>query len=429
MGVTSVAIVVGAIYSSIPEDPEAIYQLALRQLESFDSLNNEELPPTLDKLKTYPEYADQTAYVEGRMAAAQQRHILALQIFEKAMDNEQLRPQLKVAMGDSLGRIGRYEEAIKAYEEAIRLQPENSNGARLKLARLYFQVGANGLSEKTLLEVCKTDEGNREARTILARICDDADRFEESLGHMKVLLANEGDFSAASPELLRSYTRACLKVGDQEALQELSDKHTAVLKNDEIKAAMKIAVGETEELKTAYGGAVSEGLADLETELGYVDVLLATDDTAAAGPIVEKLVRRMPRNLFAWELAVRYYGDVENAERLAVAEENVKQLKALKDDLIAAQAAIANEYENVEGRVRVFKALIKLQEFDVARGWFGLIKQMDPDYVLEDPQTLEAAVGPLVPFESTEEPTEEEPAKEPAQEEPAEERAKEDDKN
>ena len=278
VGVTSVAIVVGAIYSSIPEDPEVVYQLALKQLETFDSLNNEELPPTLAKLKTYPEYADQSAYVEGRMAAEQQRHILALQIYETAMDNEQMRPLLKIAMGDSLGRIGRHNEAIQAYEEAIELQPESGNDARLKLARLYFQVGANGLSEKTLLDVCKTDEKNREARTILARICGDADRYADSLEHMKVLLANEGDFSAASPELLRAYTKACLQVGDQEALQELSDKHTAVLKNDEIKAAMKIAVDDTEELKIAYGGAVTEGLAEIETELGFADVLVATGD-------------------------------------------------------------------------------------------------------------------------------------------------------
>ena len=423
LGVTSVAIVVGVVYTSIPEDPEVIYQQALQQLERYDSLNMEELPPTVERLKAFPEYADHVLYLEGRMCAVQRRDIRALELYEEATRNEELKPILKVAIGDSLGRTGKFHEAIAAYEEAVQLEPDSANDTRLKLARLYFTLGAAGLAEKTLETVCETEPKNREARTILARICSDVLRFDDSLAHMKALLQNEGDFSAASPDFLRAYTVACLEVGDQEALQELSDKHTGVLTNDEIKAKLKIAVGALDEIRTAYGGAVEEGLAKPEAELGYGLVLVADGDPAAALPMVEKSLRRMPRSLAAWELAVKYYSAVEDAEKLAVAEENVKQLKEMQTELVEAQLAIADEIENVEGRVRVLKALIRLQQFETARGWFNLVKQMDPDYDLRDPSTIESARGPLVPFGdagSTEEPATEEPAKEePAKEEPA----------
>lgn len=398
--IATLVIGVGALLSSIPDDPQAIYESMYEGLKQ-QTAKEEEFAESLNKLRTYPEYANHVSFLEGALAAAQSRDPKALELFEKAAENAEIRPVVMQSIGRSRTRMGDFKGGIKAYEESIKLSPELANESRIMLARLYYVVGAKKLAENVLTEVITDDAKDRSARVQLATICADFDRHAEAVEHMSQILSSDGEFSAASPEQIEIYARSLIEADNQEKLKELSEKYLDFIQEPSLKAMVMIAAGQLDKVRGDMEGAIENKMATVEAMLIYANAEL---DQGVAKPkiksLVNELVEGLPRNAEVWRAAAKLYKLDEDADKLAVAEENIKRLTELNDNLKAATFQVADDCDDVDGRLKVMNLLAESGDIQAAFGVYEMIRMLDPSTELPPLQELEAKAtsGALVPF-------------------------------
>jgi len=100
----------------------------------------------------------------GRALLAQRAYDRALEAFEAAAKLGESSGQFSADRGESLMRLGRYQEAITAYRQALRSNVEQVTW-RLNLAISLAQLGpaTAGEAEQQLREVLAMDPGNTRA--------------------------------------------------------------------------------------------------------------------------------------------------------------------------------------------------------------------------------------------------------------------------
>lgn len=407
----------GVIYSSIPEDPEAIYQVAYDGLK-YQSATAKQFTEALTKLRAYPEYASHVLFLEGALAAAKTRDPKALELFAKAAENPKIRPVVMQSVGRSRTRMGDFKGGIEAYEETIKLDTELANETRVLLSRLYYVVAAKKLAEDVLTKVIEDEPKNENARQQLATICADFNRHAEAVEHQSHLLSSVGDFSAANPEFIQTYAMNLIKADDQTRLKELSESYLDFINDPGITAMVQIAVGKTEEVMTGLKGAIQSEMATIDMQLAYANTALQAGPDPRVEDLIIKLVDVAPRNLDVWKTAAKMYKVNQQADKLAVAEANVQQLTELNDKYLQMAQQVADDMDDIQGRMEVAGLLIEKGDLNDAMVWYEMAQMLEPTLEipgLEDVEKL-AKTEPLVPFAVTEanedqESTEEVPAK------------------
>ena len=85
---------------------------------------------------------------------------------------------------------GKYEEAIRAFEKAIRIDPENI-GARMALAETFIMTGDPGNAEICLKEVLELEPGMAEAGIRLAEVYDEKGETGKAISLLEEILKAE----------------------------------------------------------------------------------------------------------------------------------------------------------------------------------------------------------------------------------------------
>jgi tetratricopeptide (TPR) repeat protein len=73
-------------------------------------------------------------------------------------------------VGDLAYRVARFEEALEAYQRAVRLEPALGPDVYLKLGELRYQRGEVAESQRCWDRVLELDPGNRQAQVSLDAI-------------------------------------------------------------------------------------------------------------------------------------------------------------------------------------------------------------------------------------------------------------------
>ena len=239
--IVTAVIVVAVVVSSIPEDPQEIYQAATAAIDARDK---EKATENLAKLRRFPNYAAHVSLLDGKVAASETRDVKALEFFQAALENEQLKPLALEEIGKAQTRMGEYTTAIGTYEDAIQADSANAQSSRISLARLYFSVGAYVLAEATLGEVLELDESNTDARSLRGTIRLEAGRLTEAVDDLQLLLATPGDRASAAPNVVKDCGVCLLRLGDVEKLKKFYAENEAFITDDYLKARLMVAVGE-----------------------------------------------------------------------------------------------------------------------------------------------------------------------------------------
>ncbi|HEY8348893.1 MAG TPA: tetratricopeptide repeat protein, partial [Clostridia bacterium] len=87
---------------------------------------------------------------------------------------------------------GNYEEAIRAFEKAIRIDPENI-GARMALAEAFIMTGDTGKAEMCLKEVLELEPGMAEAGIRLAGVYDEKGETAKAISLLEEILKAEAE--------------------------------------------------------------------------------------------------------------------------------------------------------------------------------------------------------------------------------------------
>ncbi|MDG2131160.1 MAG: tetratricopeptide repeat protein [Fuerstiella sp.] len=384
--VASVAVVTGLIVSVVPEDPALTYEEALQQLNGG---SKENFQRSLGQLKQYPEYADHVTLLKGIQAAQESRDPKAIEFFEQVRTNAELKPLALQKIGESLTRMGNFREAIDRFEEAISAAPETADQSRLLLARLYQVVGALTLAESTLTEIIAVGDVHIEAHRMRGQLRASLFRFAEAVEDYSGTLATPGDVAAASPDAIGQYAICLLKLGNTEKLAEFTKQNMNLLSENSLKARLLFEAGDLEGARTIVSGAPpDEFTSQPEMSKLRLEISLSDGDMAAVKKYLPEGLAQMPRDVEFYEIATTVYKATGETRKADVAEQNMRQLEQLQEQLLEALARAGNNIDNVDARFEVATLYAKIGRYSDARRWFLTGANIDPERTNEAQQLM-----------------------------------------
>lgn len=398
---TTIAIGVAAVVALTPEDPAEIYDAALQQ---FEQSKMEDFAVSIARLSKFPAFSDHVLLLEGMQAASQNRDPRALELFAQAEKNEQLRARVLQRKGTCYAKIGDFKNAIRAYEESLELESTNAERTRLLIAQLYYTVGALAHAQSVLDELIEAAPDNRDAVTLRGNIQSELYKYPEAIADFGSLLETPGDRAAASPELVTNYITFILQEDDTERIERAAQDFGADIPEMPLFMRLQLALGKKEEIRTNLIGARDPANPDARRLL-KLEVMLAIDDgkfDEAAKSLLDAL-QLYPRDPEMFEMAARIFGEIGDAENVAIAEENLKQLAAIRQSFLDVINEIGNDIENADLRFQAADILVDLADPLAARRWYTVAALIDPDRKADADVAIEKlyrSYEPIVPFRS-----------------------------
>ena len=416
---STLAVLAGIMLSVAPEDPAEHYQNARKELAAG---NEAEFQKSLAVLKRYPEYADKITFLDALKAAKSTRDPLALELFEKVKQNEELRAEVLQEMGQSLTRVGRFEDAIAAYEEGIALNKESSGATRVLLSRMYQGIGAIGLAEKVLSDAIEQDPNNKQALEERAAVRTGLDRFEAAFEDFDRILTTPGERAASNPNTLQKYAICLLKTNNIAAVEQLLSEQAGAITEKPLLGQLYTLVGNFEEARKQLDEAPPDPETNKPGELPPSKLLfilqLHDKDLEKAEQTFRKLLAMFPRDIELFELATELYTALNKPELAAIARQNAQQLQDLQKEMATTLVNVGGSIKDITGRIAAGKLMFQLGRYNDAQIWLNMAAALDKDKthledLQKDIQTLYQRQMPLVPFPedpAATPPSEEQPA-------------------
>ncbi|MDG1893726.1 MAG: tetratricopeptide repeat protein [Fuerstiella sp.] len=394
--VATVTVGVGVLISSAPVDPEELYQAALSQLSERDI---DEFDGSVNRLRQFPEYSEHIELLEGIKAAQETRDPKAVEFFERAMKNTELKPLALQKAGDSLTRMGKFREAIGRYEEAVKVAPETADLSRILLARLYHAVGALTLAETTLNSVLESDEANIGAARMRAKVKMALFQYEDAVVDYSATLVAPGDVAAASPEVITNYVRCLLRTKDADRISAFVEKHQDLITDSSLKAALLWQNGDKNGVQAVIAAEPDErpDFTKLQAQIA-----LSNGETEEAEKKLSESLTYKSRDTELYQLAIDVYKAIGDSRKVDVAEQNLRQLEDLQKQLVTALADVGQNIDDVDGRFRVAILYSQIGRFQDAQQWFIIGGVIDPERGNEAQQLMRKhlqRLPPLVKFE------------------------------
>jgi tetratricopeptide (TPR) repeat protein len=408
LSVTTIAVLTGVIISSTPDDPQELYDEAISRLNSGDVKVPTE---NLAKLSQVDAFKWQAKYLEGMLAFRQVRDPLALKLLAEIPDGHELKPEALKKMGDAYRRTHQYKESLKAYEQAVALATDNSIDASVALSGMYIGIGANQLAQQVLDNALAKDPKNTVALQALAMSKAAELRYVDAVADFRQFLSTPGEFAAATPGMMSDYAQAILKANDKELIQQVVDEHLELFEAAHQKMELLIAVGRLDTAATMTSpdtpspntpGESQNQTPPVQKMLVLIEI--ERGEWKKAAILIRPLLTILPRDTQVFEMATRIYEALEDGPRLAIAQENLKQLQDLEAELLAGMKKAGNNIDDVDSRVVVAQTFMKLGVFDKAMLWHSIAATLDAQYTEE---ATKAALGttypgtPLVEFPDT----------------------------
>lgn len=398
LALSTVAVVAGLIVSAVPEDP---YKLFLEAREILESPRGEkaEADQKIAELRKFSGYDSHITLLEGMRAYAESRDLRALELYAEVPEGHELKALALEKSGAAFRRAGKYDDSMKAYQQAIASGGESSVTARVALAQMYIGVGAFQLAQQTLTEAIEQEADNRTALETRASCLQRQFKFQEALEDYQKFLVTAGDFSAANPGVLSGYAECLIETENTELLKEFADQHLNLLEALGQKLNVQLAAKQFDEVKAAIAAEGPEGQGESpEARMALLKIAVAQENWLEADRLVEGLLLVRPRDKQLFELALELYRSTDKNERAQVAEQNVAALAELDATLKENLKRVSDDIDDAEGRVEVARAYMQLARYEDARVWFSLAATMNSEFAEEARDAIMGKTYPTQPI-------------------------------
>lgn len=403
--VATVAVVIGIVTSSIPDDPEELYQGAITSIEASEM---DDLEKVLTKLRKFPDYESHVILLQGMQAAAMNRDPRAIELFEEAQKNESLKPLALQKAGLSHVRIGNFDDAIKCYDESVRLSPEDTETSQLMSARLYANVGALRHAENILTQVLDANPESRSAWESRGQIRSELFDFAGAAEDLGKILETPGDRAAASPETISRYVRCIVAMNDDERMKKANEELKAELPDTDgvLKGLLEFAAGDVEAVQQRINHHVADP--SMPTPMYTLEAIVALHegDASLASEKILQAIQLKPRDVGIFELALKIFQQAGDEQKTLAAQQNLDQLASFKASFLDVVDAIDSDVHDADKRLEAADLLLEMGNYPEAIRWWTIAGMVDPTRreesqkkMLEAGQIVPKPLVPLVPEE------------------------------
>jgi tetratricopeptide (TPR) repeat protein len=326
------------------------------------------------------------------------------EVFDEHEDFEERAVEAQRLRGKALLRLGRLEEASRALEQALLIDPSDRT-MRYHLGRVYRSQGRLGEAAAMAAELVEEDPDDRASQLLLAETLDDQGDVDGSLEAYEAVLRlfSTGETSAQAESIREAVRRRIillrLSVGDDEDAQELLGQleQADTAEGLQVSARVAIAAGEWNEarqlarrlrsagenvaaamieaesyLKTDRPDRAKEKIAEAVADGGPSARLLAaslyldTGHVSEGERLLREWVRSEPDNADAhFQLGSYLY----RAERLEESEAQMEEV--FRIDPEHAQALNFLGYSYAERGIELERALDMIQRALQSDAWNG----------------------------------------------------------
>ncbi|MCB9488346.1 MAG: tetratricopeptide repeat protein [Deltaproteobacteria bacterium] len=163
-------------------------------------------------------------------------HGRALDLYRRLYNRYPKNTEARLEMGRLLLERGEFDEAEKAYRDALALEPENAD-AHISLGKVYMGMKKNGEAETEFNKALEIEPGNVDAHYYLATLLSaNPDRYGEAIDHAEKVVEKEPDNADIRLLLARLYSYETRYAQAAEHLQYLVENG-----NDDYEVYLELA--------------------------------------------------------------------------------------------------------------------------------------------------------------------------------------------
>ncbi len=160
-----------------------------------ENLNNGEKSQEQENAETYF-YLGENEFEAGNYKDAIDAYKEAIRINPEQDGVYSALAEAYYKLGENEFEVGNYKEAIDAYKESIRINPDHAD-AYCSLGAGYYKIGLNEEAEKTVKEVLNTNPEHARALSFLGAIFYDANQYDKAINSLKKALSIDPDMDGA----------------------------------------------------------------------------------------------------------------------------------------------------------------------------------------------------------------------------------------
>ena len=149
--------------------------------------NGRDAQPLLDRidavLEEHPALAEAHT-LRGQMLMYAGRPDESIQAFERSLELDERQPEVLMLAGTLAGKMQRYEDAKRHFEEALTIEPDNGRYA-ISLATAQIRLGQDDEAVQTLLAALRKDSKLHSAYMVLSDIYAKQNKLEIALSQIE----------------------------------------------------------------------------------------------------------------------------------------------------------------------------------------------------------------------------------------------------
>lgn len=368
------SVVIGALLNLIPDDPEKIFQDAMK------NVGPKELPALIERLEKFPERAGHVQLLKGMEQLALSRPLKAVPFFEKAQESDAVRAKALGSLGVVYLRINELPKAQQYLLSSIKEDPKDLQVRQLLCSSYSETANLTGLiaqlSEMLELKLEKNPGASLQQRGKAFMLLD---RYEEAAADFEAALKVETSSKTVS-ELAEDLI-VCLKAtGKSERIPEFVDHIAAAAERDALRAEGLLAQGKVEEAKAAIENALVGSETDLQVQKarGRLALSQGSDEAAKILSEVSQTLLTSPRDAELFSILTdlaRLAGKGDDAD---VYERNRLKLEELQKEYARQRDKAIQNPQDVQALMLAGDMAAEFGGEKLATKWYNAVERIEP---------------------------------------------------
>lgn len=357
-------IALSLVARSFREDPEVLYNQALQAVTVRDVPTIEQ---RIKQLEDYPGYESHRILLEGVTMIGSGRPLKAIPLLQKASEDPKLRATALQFLGNSFAQAEQVEDAIAAYETALREDPD-ANDSRRNLAMILVDLLAWDEALTHLNYMIDAKHRLGVAHKLRGDIRFDRGQFAEAAEDYETAIKEDLNDPANAMKADRLVESLC-RAGNPEKAGEfigLVDRPNAGAMLAMEKA---FAEGKDTDVLNAARRIRTDAPNDVRMNVVYGRTMLranSEEQAKEALAIIRKVIKLHARNRELYEVLVDLAKAAGENELAGLAQQNIDQLTELENEFHETFTAVTAERLNYETRAKLVRLAVDTGRVEIA---------------------------------------------------------------
>jgi len=373
-----VLLIVGGLWwmsASRSQDSQSLYDEAMRAIENDDLRR---VRVIIHTMRDVPDAASRLHFLQGKLRLRVGMPELAIGDLQAIVSDQEYSVTARTLLGEAFYRLGRHPQAQQVLQEALALDPSQTD-ARRWLAASYYDIGAMDLAMEQLAVLSHQVQDDPRPYRLRGLIQKDFEQFEEAIADYRQALSRSPEEAERQAILLELAECLVQQHRYDEATQTLS---MAAVSSASLVLQARCAqsAGQPDTQSSLVERALILEPTSLDALLLQAELLLNKDDPTQASLALEKAVEAWPKDFRPRFQLANIYRRLGREREADAHSTEVQRLQKLQEEFTSLHEQAFKDTQNSEIRFRLGEIAVELNKRDLARVWYQAALAINPDH-------------------------------------------------